>query len=422
LTTELERTGRRAAYGPADFDRFDRELGFCFTTALQRSEHHRARGELDLALDAVDNVLMLDEHVGALALAAEIHTSREEWEEAVRALGTLAGAEGVPKAQRRLARLGAADFLLHRLGRAGDALAMLEQVVADGHQDVELMQRVAEVAQRADKPQRASEAILICAEHVKGEDKARLLKQAALLQRDRLHRDAEAAALFRRALEASPRDREAMRALWSLSHDQAALARFEREVRAALQREPASAEPLRDLLLWSELASDPDSTFVALATLIALEQARDDERRQGDAALKASLVRRPQPSARLAPSDLGALLAPAPDARYAAVLQCVLSAASEIDHLEPGKFGVGRGQRVNPRDKSPLRDEVQTLCSVLGLTLNELYVGGNELLRVAAIPQEGAVSLVLGMGVNAPLSATRRSQLSLQLAACTLHT
>ncbi len=57
LTTELERTGRRAAYGPADFDRFDRELGFCFTTAMQRSEYHRARGEMDRALASAEEIV-----------------------------------------------------------------------------------------------------------------------------------------------------------------------------------------------------------------------------------------------------------------------------------------------------------------------------------------------------------------------------
>ena len=57
LTTELERTGRRAAYGPADFDRFDAEIGFCFTTAMQRSEYHRARGEMDAAMAAAEEIV-----------------------------------------------------------------------------------------------------------------------------------------------------------------------------------------------------------------------------------------------------------------------------------------------------------------------------------------------------------------------------
>jgi radical SAM superfamily enzyme YgiQ (UPF0313 family) len=57
LTTELQRTGRRAAYGPADFDRFDSELGFCFTTAMQRSEYHRARGDMNRALASAEEIV-----------------------------------------------------------------------------------------------------------------------------------------------------------------------------------------------------------------------------------------------------------------------------------------------------------------------------------------------------------------------------
>ena len=43
---------------------------------------------------------------GALALAVEIHTARENWADAVEVLNALATAKFVPEAQRRLARLG----------------------------------------------------------------------------------------------------------------------------------------------------------------------------------------------------------------------------------------------------------------------------------------------------------------------------
>ena len=58
LVRELEATGRRAAYRPADFDRFEAtRLGFTFTGALQRSEWHRARGELSAALAAAEEIV-----------------------------------------------------------------------------------------------------------------------------------------------------------------------------------------------------------------------------------------------------------------------------------------------------------------------------------------------------------------------------
>ena len=382
---------------------------------------HRARGEIDEALNAVDNVLMLEEHVGAFALAAEIHTSREEWDEAVRALESMAGAAGVPKTQRRIARLGAADFLLHRLNRPADALRQLEQLTADGHEDNDLQRRIADVAERAGNPQRASEALVAAARGASSAEKTRLLLRAARIQRDALHRDTESAALFREALQVTPRERAAVRELWALTHDATVLERFEREVRAALAREPLEAGPLRDLRLWAELASSADAAFSALLTLSVLGQANEEERKLCDAALKTALPMRPLANAKLLPADLASVLAPGPEQRYGAVLRCVLAAAQEIDQLEPGKFGVGRGQRISARDKNPLREEVQALCAILSLNLEELYVGGNELLRIAVIPREEGLTVILGMGVSAPLSATRRSQLALQLAACSLH-
>jgi hypothetical protein len=382
---------------------------------------HRARGDLNAALDAIDNVLMLDEHVGALALAAEIHTSREEWDEAVRALEAMAGAAGVPKTQRRLARLGAADFLQHRLARPADALAQLELLRSDGHTDAELTLRIADTAERAKNPRRAIEALVQAAKSAGATEKSALLLRAARLTRDELHRSGDAATLFREALEVAPLQRDAVRELWGLTASQDDVARFEREVRAALGRTPLDASLLRDLRTWGELSGNGDGTFISLLTLNVLSYADDHERKLGDAALKVAFAQRLSPGARLSNDELSALLTPAPDPRYAALMRCVGSAAAEIDQLEPSKFGVGRSQRINPRDKSPLRDELEGLCAVLGITLGELYVGGNELLRVSAIPRDDDLSLVLGMGVTAPLSPTRRSQLARELAAHHLH-
>ena len=67
------------------------------------------------------------DHAGALALAAEVHVSLERWEEAVDCLRRLSRAN-IPDEQRRIAHLGAADFLENRLGRLEDALAELRAV------------------------------------------------------------------------------------------------------------------------------------------------------------------------------------------------------------------------------------------------------------------------------------------------------
>lgn len=57
LLVALHETGVRAAYGPTDFDRFDQRFGFVFTTALQRSEWHRSRGDYDGAFAAATSIV-----------------------------------------------------------------------------------------------------------------------------------------------------------------------------------------------------------------------------------------------------------------------------------------------------------------------------------------------------------------------------
>ena len=63
------------------------------------------------ALEVLDELFTAEpEHAGALALAAEVHVSLERWAEAVDCLQRLSKAS-IPEEQRRVAHLGAADFL-----------------------------------------------------------------------------------------------------------------------------------------------------------------------------------------------------------------------------------------------------------------------------------------------------------------------
>ncbi len=57
LVQALEETAPRAAYRPSDYDAFERRLGYTFTSGLQRSEWHRARGEQAQALAAANEIV-----------------------------------------------------------------------------------------------------------------------------------------------------------------------------------------------------------------------------------------------------------------------------------------------------------------------------------------------------------------------------
>ncbi|MBW2508323.1 MAG: hypothetical protein JRE81_06815, partial [Deltaproteobacteria bacterium] len=94
------------------------------------------------ALEVLDELLTSEpDHSGALALAAEVHVSLEQWEQAVDCLRRLSQS-GIPDEQRRLAHLGAADFLETRLDAKEEALAELRAVDALGLADAPTWSRI----------------------------------------------------------------------------------------------------------------------------------------------------------------------------------------------------------------------------------------------------------------------------------------
>jgi Flp pilus assembly protein TadD len=94
------------------------------------------------ALEVLDELFTSEpDHSGALALAAEVHVSLEHWEQAVDCLRRLSQS-GIPDEQRRVAHLGAADFLETRLGAKDEALVELRAVEALGLADTQTWLRI----------------------------------------------------------------------------------------------------------------------------------------------------------------------------------------------------------------------------------------------------------------------------------------
>ncbi|MDW8244961.1 MAG: hypothetical protein RMJ84_00140 [Sandaracinaceae bacterium] len=122
----------------------------------------RGGGQFEEALGALEHLLLLDpEHVGGLALQAEIHVQRESFAEAVESLRALARTQGAPLSQRRLARLGAAEFLERRLGNAEAALEELEAIDAELRSaDAAIIERIASLANRVGRVEEAGRALI----------------------------------------------------------------------------------------------------------------------------------------------------------------------------------------------------------------------------------------------------------------------
>jgi tetratricopeptide (TPR) repeat protein len=110
------------------------------------------------ALEALGELFTAEpDHAGALALAAEVHVSLEQWAEAVECLRRLSKAS-IPADQRRVAHLGAADFLEAQLGAKDEALEELRAVEALGLADAETWTRIGMLEVELGSPGAAIEA------------------------------------------------------------------------------------------------------------------------------------------------------------------------------------------------------------------------------------------------------------------------
>ena len=400
------------------------------------ARRERKRGQIDAAFDAVDHALMLDdEHVGALALLADIHTARGDFAAAVGALERLAKGRDLPATQRRLALLGAADFLENRLADREGALARLEQLVEREPDDPKLALRVADLCERMGKEegrtedarraslQRAAIALsrAVELEQSVGARVALGLRLGDLL-RDELAQKEAAAEWYARVLAWSPDQLAAARAHFAITADRAQLERTEQALRSRAQAAPRSAEPLRKLASLAAVTDDRALAHVALAALSALGDVRDDERAAWEESQRRVRALRIEAGRTLTDHELADLLTPPLEPHANALARAVFAAAAELDDLTPARFGVGRGQRVSAKEPSALRDELRALVGAVGETLDELYVGGSAATGVAALPRNGQLSFVLGPKVESPLAGSARHAVALQIAGAHLQT
>ena len=372
---------------------------------------HRSEGNRAAALDALDNVLMLEgDHVGALALKVEIHVSLEQWQPAVDALRSLAGAD-VPMAQRRLAHIGAADFLEKHLDDSDAAIEELRKVVELGAADAGVHARIADVAKRSGRSADAAAALLDAAAASSGAARAGYERRAAEILRAEGRED-EARSALRRALAESPDDLVSAEMLADLLVDPVERrdlsVAFETTVRESLAVDPTDEDALRKLRRAAAWRGETDLEYIVLGTLLALGLALPDEEETFRARHSRRTPRMTE-GARLHQESIAHLRPAQARSSVAQVARAAEETVAEMDRLEPATYGVGRGALVSPKSEHPVRDEIFAIAHAFGIDAGELYVGGNDASQIAAVPgKKGKPVFIVGDGVQAPLSEARR--------------
>lgn len=259
------------------------------------ARQHRGAGRLEKALAAVENVLMLDRaHLGALALLVEVCISLERYPAAVDALEALAKSP-VPSAEKRVARMAAADLLEGKLSDRARALSMLRAIVDDGVADVNVWRRMGGLARELRRPAEVVEAYREAASLSSGDVQAEVFVEWATYCLSVDERE-EGVALARRALDASPTCVDALRFLVEVGVDEMddVAQRFMSEAHARVEADPANVNALRLAKNAAEISRDRAAEYAALAALVALTQATPEEER---AFARFRALRAPQTSA-----------------------------------------------------------------------------------------------------------------------------
>lgn len=370
----------------------------------------RALGLREEALATLENLLMLEsEHLGGLALLVELQVQNEDWVGAVESLRAIAGADGVPDGQRRIARLGAADFLLTKLDDRAGALDELSALDEAGLADAGIYERMVGLAESLERWDAAV---------------------AALEQTVGLHRDPEAVVALKRrigglhaaqrgdpdaaidayahALSLAPTDLAAAEALSTLLDEVGRVRlsqRFERAVREVLERDPTDPDALRKLRRVAAWREQRGLDAVALSAMVSLGLAVAEEVEH--LGQHTQLLARPRAGGSLDEAALGLVRIPGDADATLALATLVSETVAEMDGLEPRTFGVGRSDTLPANH--PLRAELTLLCELLGIPAPEIWQGGEDPSRLELLPYyKGRASFVVGSAVQSPLSREQR--------------
>lgn len=370
----------------------------------EQARLRRALGRREEALESALQVVEREpEHVAALALVAEVNATSGRLAEAAEALVALSAARETPTSQRRVARQGAIDIFEHRLKQPQRAIELLERMIIEGEATDATVERGVALAVSSGLWEAALRFSRVAAERApSAAEKCKALLRVCEIQRDRLKDRAGALVAARAAHDASPSELAALRAVHGLADESERVQRARKTIEALrewVRNDGPVGEAARRIALAAELGGDPVLTRTALRVARAMGEDLPQVNAgvpSGKATLKdAALALRVRN-----PNDSGPT---------AALIDVVMPDLAELAGVSQDGFGVGRADRV--KGTSPIRDAVTPYASVAGVGEFDLFVGGNDELRIAVIPGS-TPALVLGRRVSASLDDAARFRLA----------
>ncbi|GMV12520.1 MAG: hypothetical protein AMXMBFR56_07440 [Polyangiaceae bacterium] len=383
----------------------------------ERARVLREAGDRDGALAALENVTLLEpDHVGALALSGEIYLTSGKLAEAAEKLARLSTLSEAPVKQRLMSGVAAVDIYENKLGEIEKALAVLDGLYRSGLSTLPVRERLARAAAKAQAWQKATEVLeQLMTERDKPEGRVEAARLAMVIHRDRLGDPSGAGNAVTRLLSESPGDGEALDLVLSgaLSPDAEGplLAQGQRALVATLTREPLDAERVDRLARIAARANNAPLRQAALGALVALGEGSPEIDRELSV-LDQRVARVPQIA--IDPRALPDLCDPEDGGPIPELVAAMATTFAEAIGPNLATFGVGKRDRVDPRAGLPVRNEVAAWAGALGIGDFELYVGGPDDQGIFGVGSE-VPAVVVGRGVQAPLSPLHRQALAREL-------
>ena len=366
----------------------------------------RAQDDRDAALRSLQELDAIDSfHIGAIALTAEIYVTKENWRAAIDALQRLAASD-VPAAQKRVAHLGASDFLFRHLNDTEGALRELQTIEDLGLADTPVYERIAIIAESAAKFELALQALDNAIAHSTQEQAAQYAVQAAALRHTHLQDSQGAIASYRRAMAEDPTNLVAASSLVSLLSEEDAqivASGFEDAVRAAILGgaiDAASLRKLKSSALWRHCDTAHELVLDALNTLGVAD---DAEKLEWQALSKRAL----SPTAAMRDPGLGEIRPSPTNLTLSNALWQAAPPLLRAAGFERSVHGISRRSLFDASNLSAAVAGLQSVSRFVGLGQPEFYLDTkNKNQLVLCVERKDTFSWVIGENRSQDFDAT----------------
>lgn len=384
----------------------------------ERARVLRRKGDKPGSLEALSHVTELEpDHVGAIALLAEIRITEGAFLEAAPLLTRLASMETTPRQQRLLSGIAAVDIYERQLQRPDEALRVLEILHRARLTNVQVKERMARIALRTKEFSRAGEILEeLMIERSLPAERLEAARLAMAIWRDKAPDAARAARCAEHALQEDPTDRDAIEYVLAddfvAANRQALLAAARSALVTRIAGAPLDEAAVILLAKVSQREGHLERRRAALGAMVALGHPEHNVQAEIDA-----LDARTPQRARiiLDASAIQRLCAPGDQGPLADLFTQLAPTVAEAFGPSLSTLGAVKKERLDPKSGHPLRLAVAQWMGALGLSADfSVYHGGTGATQIRVVVEKEP-SIVIGREVQVPLSALERSRLAREL-------